>query len=315
MKKLWLIELCLLAAGAVSCSKLVEGGPGEREALTVLPYSAQTKSAVSGGSLPDDYTIYLSSYFNNATGGEFSGNYFTGVPFRRSGDAWSASPVIYWPLGGNLDFLAAAARDIDIREVSHWYEDNVTRSVEIQVPDGKCLNSEIMYACATSKKSTDGTVGLNFFHSQSWLQFEVASYLPNTTMIDSIVVNKAYLGGTLKIENGVFLDTEWDYHGRFKTDYTIPQSRGVVLDETVKTFHLLLPEQDACDITIWFRQKDEQEPSWDNYTRRTSYTVKANPDPWFAGIKTIYNMIILKQVSVQVSVHDWEDSDKTVIIK
>ena len=315
MNKLLLIELCLLAAGAVSCSKLAEDGPGEREALIVFPYSTQTKSAVSGGSLPDDYTIYLSSYFSNATGGEFSGNYFTGVPFRRNGDAWSASPVIYWPLGGNLDFLAAAAKDIDIGESSLWYEDNVTRSVEIPVPDGRCLDSEIMYACAASRKSTDGTVGLKFSHSQSWLQFEVASYLPNSTMIDSIVVNKTYLGGTLKIENGVFLDARWDYHGRFKKDYTVPQSRGVILNETVETFNLLLPEQEACDITIWFRQKDENEPSWDNYTRRTSYTVQANPDPWFAGIKTVYTMVILKQVSVQTSVHEWEDSNKTVIIK
>lgn len=314
MKKLWLIGLCILTAGAVSCSKLAEDGPGTGEALIVLPCSAQTKSAVCGGTLPDDYTIYLSSYFRNETGNEFSGNYFSGEPFRRTSDGWSASPIIYWPLGGSLDFLAVASKEIDVKEKAHWYEGNVTRSVEVPVPDGQCLESEIMYACASSRRCTEGTVGLQFSHSQSWIQFDVASFLPNTTRIDSIVVNKAYLGGSLKIENGVFLDARWDFRGKFKTDYTIPQSRGIVLNEEIQTMDILLPEQDACDITIWFTQKDEDEPSWEGYSRKTSYTVKANPDPWFAGIKTVYTMIILKQVSVQISVHNWEDNDKQVII-
>lgn len=306
--------MMFLAAGAVSCSKEEPA----RESLTKLeitPLSAQTKASVSSGPLPSDYTIYLSSFFNNETSHKASGNYLTGEPFRRKEEgSWSASPVVYWPLGGSLDFLALATKDMDVRENATWYEDNVSRSVELKVPDGSCLDSEIMYACATSRKMDGGSVPLQFSHTQSWLQFEVASYLPGTTMIDSIVVSKTYLGGTLRIENGVFLSKDWDYRGYFRKDYTVPGSRSLVLDDSVGTFDLLLPEQDACDIVIYFRQKAEEQTDWEKSLRRTSYTVKANPDPWFAGMRTVYTMIILRSMSVQVSVHGWEDNDKSITI-
>lgn len=314
MNWLRLIKLCFLAVGAVSCSKAVDDGPGA-EGLFIFPVSTQTKSAVNGGSLPESYTIWLSSYFNNATSGESSGNYFTAEPFKKAGDRWSASPVIYWPMGGYLDFLALASEGLDIRAHSSWYEDNVSRSVAVTVPERSCMSSEILFSHASSKKEDGRYVRMNFSHSQSWLQFRISPYAPQTTRIDSIVVSKAYLGGTLRVDNGVFLSATWDYHGYLKKDYTLPESRGIVLDGPELLINVLFPEQDACDIIIYYTQKEPDEPSWDNYTRQTSYTHKANADPWYAGIRTVYTMTVQKHLLVSASIHDWEEDNRQIKIE
>jgi len=284
-----------------------------QQRLVLLPGVGATKAAVSEGVLPSDYTVYLSAYFNNRTAGESSGNYITGEPFTKKDTYWSADPVVYWPMGGYLDFLALAAEDYDISTKARWYEDNVSRSVEVDVTDGSCLDTEILYSKASSKNGSEGCVALNFSHSQSWLQFRLSAAEDGTTRIDSIAISKAYLGGTLRIDNGVYLDCSWDYHGHFRRDYTLPDTKGLVLNTGVKTVNLLLPEQDACDITVWYTQKNTAD-TWDNPTRQTSYTVKANSDPWHSGTKTVYSMTVLRQVSVKASVHDWEDDNRQITI-
>lgn len=303
-----------LASGAVSCSKQTPDVTVSGE-LELMPCSTSTKAAVQDGSLPDDYTIYLSAFFNNLTSERASDNYLTAEPFRKGASSWSASPAVYWPMGGYLDFLALAAKDIDVRSRAQWYAENVSRSVALDVPDGCCLDSEILYSKASSKKDSGRCVQMNFSHAQSWVSFEFAHHEDNTVRIDSIVVCKPYLGGTLRIENGVFLSCQWDFHGHFRQDYVIPGTRGIVLNAETKVIDLLLPEQDACSFLVYYTQKDPSEPSWDNYTRRDCFTAQAIADPWHAGTKTVYTMVILKQVSLTVSVHDWANEDKPINIR
>lgn len=309
-----LIIIFTLAVGAVSCSKLSYDSAQEPYALTVAPQCAITKAAVEGTSIPEDYTIFLSSYFNNETAGESSANYFTGEEFRHLGDKWTADPVIYWPMGGKLDFLAIAAPSSFRGANMSWYPQNVSRGVEVAVSDGCCLESEIMYSAASSQGVSDRGVGMNFSHSQAWLQFRLSEYESLTTRIDSIVINKAYLGGKLRIDNGIYLSADWDFHGYFRKSHTLPLSRNLVLDGTQKTIDILLPEQPACDITVYYTQKEPSEESWNNYTRKTSFTQKANPDPWFAGTRTVYTMTVHKNLSVQARVHEWNEDNKQIII-
>ena len=306
--------LWFLAVGAVSCSKAVDDGPGA-EGLFIFPVSTQTKAAVNGGALPENYTIWLSAYYNNSTAGESSDNYFTAEPFRKAGDRWSASPVIYWPMGGYLDFLALATENLDIRTHTQWYEDNVSRNVAVRVPELSCMDSEILYSHASSKKGDERCVTMNFSHTQAWLQFRLSPFEANTTRIDSIVVSKAYLGGTLRVDNGVFLSSNWDYHGYLRKDYTLPESRGLILEGPLVTINVLLPEQDACNIIVYYTQKDAVETSWDNYTRQTSYTHPANADPWYAGTRTVYTMTVQKHLLVSASIHDWEEDNRQIKIE
>lgn len=307
--------MCLLAAGAVSCSKAAPEGLDGRTEIRISAVSAQTKAAVGGGSLPDDYTIYLSSFFNNGTAEESSANYCTGVPFRKEGSSsWSASPVLYWPLGGSLDFLALASKDVPVTGRAIWHEDNVTRIVGLPVEDEASLESEILYARAASKKVVDGSVRMDFLHSQTWLQFIIEPYEAGTTKIDSIVIRKPYLGGKLRVDNGVYFKAEWDFRGHFRQDYTLPGSRNLELNGGQKILNILLPEQNACDLTIYFTQRNRGDTSWENPTRRTSFTKEANPDPWYAGQKTIYTMTVQKHLTVSATIHEWTEDNKQIKI-
>jgi len=306
-------SLCL-TVGAVSCSKMPEC-QCHSDAIILRPVSGDvTKAAVDGTVIPEDYVISLGAYFNNESSPESSGNYLEGTFFTKGTDSWSATPTVYWPMGGYLDFLALASDKTDLLGSAEWYGADASRSVELTVPDGRCLDSEVMYSCASSKGSTDRSVRMNFSHSQSWIQIRIAATETGTTRIDSIVVRKAYLGGRLRVDNGIRLNASWDYHGFFRKDYTFPESRNLVLGTGEVTMDLLLPEQDACDITIWYTQKNADEPSWENYTRRTSFTATAGGDPWYAGSRTLYTMTVLRQIAVKASVHDWSEDNKNITI-
>lgn len=314
MKKIGLFVMIVFAAGAVSCSKAGFDSPGAGALMVIPSSSTQTKAAVSG-ELSSDYTIFLSSYFNNETSEKASGNYSVAEPFTRTSEGWSATPVMYWPMGGNLDFLAIAAKDLDVRGLASWYGGNATKGVELTVPERSCMDSEVMYAKASSCRESAGSVRLGFLHTQSWLQFQVAPFETGTTRIDSIVIRKTYLGGTLRIDNGVFLSAGWDYHGMTKKDYTLPESRNLVLEGPPVTMNVLLPEQDACDISVYFTQKEPDEPSWDNYSRKSCFTQQANADPWYAGERTLYTMTVHKNLTMNATVHGWTEDNKQIKIE
>lgn len=310
------VLITLLVAGAVSCSKTSVDIPKSDGAIVLVPgIGSSTKSVAEGTSLPDDFTISLSAYHVNESAPESSGNYLTGEPFTETGTSWSASPVVYWPMGGYLDFLALTSDRADLLSTANWYDNDVSRSVELSVPDASCLSSEIMYSCASSKNSSERSVRMNFSHSQAWVQIRIAASEVGTTRIDSIVIRKAYLGGVLRVDNGVRLAASWDYHGFFRKDYVFPASKNLILSTDEFTMDVLLPEQDACDITIWYTQKNSDEPSWENYTRRTSFTATAGGDPWYAGARTLYTMTVLRQVAVKASVHGWDDTDRNITIE
>lgn len=313
MKRLQHLSIILLAAGAVSCSKDSFPGAEQAVSLEILPStgSGDTKVAASSGPLDESYTIFLSSYFNNVTAGESSGNYFCARTFNKSGDRWKSSPAIWWPLGGSLDFLALALKDRELGASASWYDKNVTSGVELKVPDGTSVGSEIMYSRASSGKGADGTVGLNFSHSQAWLRFVFARYEPGTIRLDSLVVKKAYLGGTLRLENGIYLNASWDLHGFLKKDYTVPQSRNLLLSNPPTCFDLLLPEQQACELEIWYSQRPSLSDPWGD---GVCHVVNANADPWHSGTKTTYTMIIRKKLEISTSVSSWDEHPRPVII-
>lgn len=313
MKRLQYLSIFLLTVGAVSCSKEGLTGTERGHCLEIIPSadSGSTKGAVGSGPLDGSYTIFLSSYFNNMTAAESSCNYFCGRPFKKDGDRWSATPTIWWPMGGNLDFLSFALKDRTLGSSAIWYSENVTKGVELKVPDGACLDSEIMYSRASSRKVEEGTVSLDFSHSQAWVRFEFARYEPGTIRVDSLVVKKAYLGGTLRLENGVYLKAQWDFHGFFRKDYTVPGSRDLLLSNPPTCIDLLLPEQQACDLEIWYTQRSSASAPWG---AGSCHVVTANVDPWHAGTKTTYTMIIRKKLEISTSVSAWDEEPRPISI-
>lgn len=316
MNRLQLISVILLAAGAVSCSKEGSTAHSPGVPLELVPSSAgsdaATKGAVSSGPLDGEYTILLSAWFNNATAGESSGNYFRGRHFTKSGDGrWAASPALWWPLGGSLDFLALALKDTLLGNSAVWHPGNVAKGVELAVPDRSCLDTEIMFSRSESRTVSGGAVSLSFSHAQAWISFEFARYEPGTIRLDSLVIRKPYLGGTLRLESGVYLESGWDFHGFFKKDYTLPQSRNVLFSNPPTVIDILLPEQQACELEIWYTQRPSASVPWGE---GVCHVAGAIADPWHAGTKTTYTMIIRKKLEISTAVSFWDEQSRPISI-
>lgn len=310
------ILLAVLCAGAVSCTLL----PVREEALREVPIeisagSRVTKAAVDGVVIPEDYTIYLSSYFNNGTYEKESGNYLYEVPFRQKlNGKWSADPAVYWPMGGDMDFLAVCcvARDYSITDGASWYSENYTKGVELNVADGAVRSSEIMYAAANGKDSEDGSVALEFIHTQSWLQFQLGQFSVNEVRLDSIVLMNAYTGGKVRIQNDVFLSHDWDFRGRFRKSVVVPGTQDLVLSrESTAYCNILVPEQQACRIGVYWKERSSSLVSWDSCRQQVSIS-DANFDPWYSGVKTVFQLVksdIPQRFVFEVRTVDWGNNE------
>lgn len=287
------ILLVALGIGAVSCMSTKEEVTRQMP-IELLAGNSVTRAVVDGVVIPDEYTIYLSSYFNNGTIEKASGNYLYEVPFHARLDGkWSADPEVYWPLGGDMDFLAIScvAQDYNISNGASWYSENYTKGVELNVVDGAVRTSEIMYATANGRESKDGSVALEFTHTQSWLQFQLSQFSLNEVRLDSIVLMNAYSGGKLRIQNEVFLSHDWDFRGRFRRSVVVPGTQNLVLSlESVALCNILIPEQPACRIGVYWRERSDSSIPWESVEQHHSIS-DANFDPWYSGVKTIFELV------------------------
>lgn len=287
-KSIFLIILSFLL-GAVSCNKEnTTTDIQEKIPITVSP-SSLTKTLVEGETVPDSYTIYLSSYQYSLTNPEESGNYFTAVPFTKSSGNWSSNPTVYWPFQSNIDFLAVAFNptEYNISNV-RWDPDNVAHNMKVNVEDGTCLNTDILYSYASSRKLNPGekTVPLMMYHMQSWIEFVIDAEKYNAIKLDEIKINKCYAGGVFDVTNDFRMNTSWDFYGRYRKEITVPGTENCLIDGK-KVFRLLLPQQNVSDFTIRFKVLNSETSQWSD---ATDYVYKRTSDDniWWAGMKNIY---------------------------
>lgn len=316
MKRRAFILTVILAAGAVSCGK-TGADVTSRTPITVDAAADRTKAMVPSSVLPDGYTIYLSSYLVEKNIEANEGDYFVAEPFNRRGDRWSATPERYWPLASRLDFLALAceADSLDVASRASWHPENCTQGVEVDVPDGSCLMSELLYASAGNSRSTDGVVPMHFSHSQDWLHI-IVNCEDDILRIDGITVENAHAGGVLRITNGIYVGCEWLYRfsGHSRRDILVPGSAGVCVEAGADScFDVLLPEQEACDIVIRYSMKSSADAPWDGAVSAT-YRNPAIRDTWYAGMKNTYEYTFsFDAVRFTATVTDWgEDEQKYV---
>ena len=174
MRKIF--SVIILTIALVSCSKLDENlSEISINAITVL----STKGFVTGETLADTdinaaRAIYVSAYDNTT-----SRNYFVGHTFYKPEGAtlWSnysgstKSPD-FWAPAGKLDFLAYSASGSAPAAV--WNSDRAVSGVELTISEDG-LKDDILYASATGCRSTDGSVSLQFRHTQAWVELRLSS--------------------------------------------------------------------------------------------------------------------------------------------
>lgn len=305
----------LMAAGLlscpVSCTRQEYAPSGEADVpITLHESPGGTRTILSGPDLPDSYTIYASAYFTNLTEGGYGCGYFVAKPFRKNGGLWEATPTAYWPLGGKLDFLFAAFEytPADIGSRAVWSEGNCTKGMEVDIPDDYCPGSEILFGATLDRKPEDGSVPIRFKHAQSWLQFIIRSDVADILRIDRIVIENVYAGGTLRVSNDIYLDAEWSFRGHHRSSRTIPGSEGVtVTTGTPPVCNILLPEQEACDISLHYSVRPSAEEGWDA-AESSVFHYRAAAYPWYSGEKNIYEISFdFTELTLTSTVRSWDD--------
>lgn len=309
-----------MAAGLLffplSCAKQEDGLDGEDNVpITLYESMSNTKTILSDTDLPDSYTIYASAYFTNLTEKEHCGNYFVARPFRKYNSLWSSIPAVYWPIGGKLDFLFIASEDsaIDIGSCAVWSEGNCTKGVVADIPDGDCLESEILFATTLNRKSENGSVPVRFNHAQSWIQFVISGDASDILRIDRIVIENVYAGGTLRVSNDIYPDAEWSFRGHHRSDRIVPESEGIVVAaDAPSVCGILLPEQESCDISLYYSIRSSAQEDWSTATNSV-FHYKAGANPWFYGEKTIYAIgLSLQKITFNLSIEKWGSDEKEI---
>lgn len=272
---------------------------------------------MSGPAIPESYSVFLSSFFTSRFTPEADGDYFVGKAFSRKGEYYQASPPVFWPVGGTLDFLALAAEDSEeeMARAASWHQENCTKGVEVTVAADSHLDSELMFGCADALCSGDGNVTLELRHCQSWLQFCLRTNAEDAVRVDSLVIENAYTGGLLRITNGIYPDAEWTFRGYKRKNVTVPLSRGLVLGRDESICNILLPEQDECNLLLYYSTKTSAGESW-NSARNTLFRYPSGDNPWFYGIRTSYNIhISLSEIKFSTSVNEWSADSYEITVQ
>lgn len=316
-----LIILSLLAVAlACSCGKVSSSADPTLEPINFRARMSEgTRAIITDGSvLPPNYTIYVSSYFTSETDKDKSGDYFKAKPFNKSlvSDNWIADPMVYWPVGGYLTFLCVACQgDTYNINNANWSSMNCTDGVELNVADYSMMTSELLYTNAARKNHDEGSVALSFSHSQAWVRFALSCDAPQTMMIDSIVVKKAYVGGKFTVRNDVFATGEWSFRGHYRKNIVVPSSRSRVIGEETLNLDLLLPEQGSCDYDIYYRMRSHAGQSWDT-AERLVYNGTTDIQDWYYGTRYLYTIGASRsEITIKATVQDWKNDSYTINVE
>ncbi len=157
----------------------------------------------------------VSAYINPQEG---SGrNYFIDEEFASNGldgaaEKWVHTPALYWPLGGNMDFLSFSSTEPFAAKDAVWNDMNAAAGLVLTFDENR-TQDDVLYACASGKSAdasandeqvytTGQPVAIQFQHAQAWLEFQLS--VADSTMMDKIaikeiVIDGAYDKGILKL--------------------------------------------------------------------------------------------------------------------
>jgi len=296
MNRSLIISLAAVVLASASCGR-TDSVPGGEITLEASVMESQTRAAVTGGLVPDGYTIHLSSSIASSTGGTEAGDYFTDVVYRKDGAVWRADATVLWPMGCRLDFLGvavdAAAAGFDVTSNIRWNSGCCTDGFTLSVPDSSVLDSEVLFSSMGDGSVGSGSVPLVFRHSQSWLQFRVRSTETALLNLAGITVTDVYLGGTLTVCTPDPIDpscltSSWDFRGRRQYDYSIPEVTGQEIGTDPLVFDVLVPWQPRRDLDVTIAMKDS--PADPAPVRTITYTCRLPAGWWYDGEKYIYEL-------------------------
>lgn len=338
MKKF--IAFAFAGLSLIACNKNqgLEPGPvagGEQE-LSIVAASNMTKGYVTGATFFDTAiaelheadpettprAMQLSAYLHPQSGSE--GNYFVDYTFAKGADgAWHHTPAIYWPFSSTLDFLAySAQKPFDAKDVA-WNEKNASESVVLNILNDR-TQDDIVFASVVGRASSTGatSVPMEFKHAQAWIEFQIK--VDDDTMLDKlaitdIVIEKAYVGGELTIENNngsasaswsfrketskdIIFDDNYNFYGSMGDAPAYAVTNGV--KDEISYLDMLLPEQPKTSFIIKYVLAGQP--------NELQYRYQLGSENWIMGQKYIYEVNFkVNEITVAPTVKEYQAGDVT----
>lgn len=311
--------------GLQECSFMAFNGIGtkgyvEDELFADTPYNKLHKPNYEPTEVRDARTMLISSYLTPQSG--FPGTYFKEATYKYSSndnlwhnfDGTELAPI-YWPIGGQLDFLAlSVTKDIADGNLI-WNEDNVAQSFTLKATDD-FKQDDILFASVCGRKiGTDPKVEMKFNHAQAWIQFQLNAGATTTGATDIVTVQKVelvdiYSKGNVTVYNNLGnAFAKWDFREETRKDVLMDDTYGVTGaplvpkdgvegedSDTIGYMDMLIPEQQKTAFLITYTLKGQE-------ANVLTYYYELEHENWLMGHKYIYKIDFgTNEITVQPSV-------------
>lgn len=337
-----MLVACNKEANPVSVSS-GENAPGNME-IAVNTATSRTKGYLAGATFfdtaieelhsgtsgePSTETVAremkLSAFLTPQSGQ--ADNYFSDFTFSKGSDGnWHHTPAIYWPVGGQLDFLAYSSMvPFEAKDVI-WNGKNATDGLVLKV-QGTHTQDDIVYASAYSQSSSDGTgpVAMEFKHTQAWLEFQIKvadEGMLDKIAIKGIVIENAYDSGELTItRSGSTAKAEWSFLQEqnkdieFEDNYNLygTSEDGVLtnaLTNEISYMDMLLPAQRKTGFIIRYTLAGLDKELQYRYDLSSTGTAE-----WLMGKKYVYAITFnVNEITVAPTVLEYSGGDASGLI-
>ncbi len=276
--------------------------------IEIIPLTCPvTKAPIIGTVFPERSMIVAAYYYS--PGGNYDETFFSNVVFSKNGTTWTGDK--YWPLTGELDFLAYSCPSLNPN--ASYTGTKVTDEVTLAISDNSSVQEDILFAYA-ERTNKISSVSMNFKHAQAMISFKAKSNLnynaeTNTGItITNITLNGAKYSGTCVMKNDGSCD--WSLLGS-QADKPVPGFSPVNLTSSYSAqlgTGILVPEQDCTSITITYTLHNGKQGNSNLDNAGLVHTVNlSSPDTsWVQGKNYCYQINITQTgISVSPSVTDW----------
>ena len=278
-----LVVILLLTA---ACTDELNDRPADTGRAIAFTPVAETRAAVEGSALPDDFKVW--GWYG--TGNEINKNVFNNITVTESDGTWGyTGGTQYWIPGMTYNFYGV-------------YPENVTASVTndgtIEVNNFDCSNA-VDLMTATHTRTYDGTnadaVNMQFKHELARVKVSVES---NGATVDELKVYDVGYKGNFNSGN----TPKWTVT-EIATEKSTPLS-----GETAQDM-LLLPSAtlDGAKLKVTYHYGNHASAT------RTDEASLAIAGGWTAGQQYHYKVsIVAGKLTIIVTVVDWNEEDTSV---
>jgi len=311
-----MVLVAVLAGAAVSCSNLDDRGFAlSDDAITLSSFALPcTKGYVTGTAMEESpsqpRTLWLTAWYHRADG--FEEEYFRGQAFAVKGDGlWHRDPVVFWPLGGQLDFTAYSAGEPFSEAQVNWDRGVTTDRLALTV-DRARTQDDILFGFVPARTLLGGsTVSMTFKHSQAWLEFRVRAKdaaSAGVVTLHEMYVKDIYTTGELSVIHPFGLaEGQWSFRFDRREDTVVDDVNGVygsTLQVQPVVLDWLLPEQKMKNFVMRYSL------AGGDMVMELEFTL---PDShWRMGRKYVYDIIVSpRQIEILPSVLDWDAVPET----